>query len=236
MSIKARLKIGYVFIDKRVPLLGYLIWAAYRKLTYYRPRLISGKNNQIIKRGAVLNSVKFDIKGDNNIIEIGTRSVLNNVTFYIRGDNHRIVIGENCQFRKGSLIWLEDYNCELHIGQKTTFQNVHIAITEPGSKVMIGNDCLFAYDIDIRTGDSHSIIDSVTSKRVNYAENITIGNHVWLAAHSVVLKGVEIADNSVVATGAIITKPSTESNVVLAGNPAKVVKTGVSWTRNRTYH
>ena len=36
--------------------------------------------------------------------------------------------------------------------------DVHIAVTEPGSKVQIGKECMFANDIDIRTGDSHSIL------------------------------------------------------------------------------
>jgi len=236
MSIKARFKNGYHYLDKKAPFFGYLIRVVYTRLRSISPKFISGKNNQVIKKYAVLNSVKFDIKGDNNLLEIGPRSLLNNVTFYIRGDNHHIVIGEDCQFRNGSVIWLEDNNCELHIGPKTTFQDVHIAITEPGSKIMIGGDCLFAYDIDIRTGDSHSIIDSVTDKRVNHAGNITVGNHVWVAAHSIILKGTEIADHSVVATGAIITKPFLEPNAVLAGNPAKIVKTGITWTRDRTYN
>jgi len=44
---------------------------------------------------------------------------------------------------------------------------VHIAVTE-NSKVLIGEDCMLANDIDIRTGDSHSVIDMETGERLNF--------------------------------------------------------------------
>lgn len=198
-----------------------------------RFRSVSGKKNKIIKKYAILNRVKFDIKGDNNYIEFKKGSVLSNVKFFIRGNNHHITIGEDCQFRNGGSIWIEDNRCTLKVGAKTTFQDVHIAITEDDSSVSIGEDCLFAYDIDIRTGDSHSILDAASGKRVNSAQDVLIEDRVWVAAHSVILKGASIASDSVVGTGSIVTKQFPQTGVILAGNPAKIIKTGVSWLRQR---
>jgi acetyltransferase-like isoleucine patch superfamily enzyme len=42
-----------------------------------------------------------------------------------------------------------------------------------------------------------------------------------------------IADHSVVGTGSVVTKPSPEPGVILAGNPARVVKQGISWSRTK---
>ncbi len=109
---------------------------------------------------------------------------------------------------------------------------VHIAVTEPGSKVVVGEECMFANDIDIRTGDSHSILDAATGKRINFAENVTIGDHVWVASHAIILKGVEIGADSVVAAGSIVTK-SCAPGSLLAGNPARVIREGISWKRER---
>lgn len=92
---------------------------------------------------------------------------------------------------------------------------------------------MFAYDIDVRTGDSHAIVDAQTGARINHARDIRIGNHVWIAAHCIILKGVSIADNSVVGTGSVVA-PVHEEGVIVAGNPAKIVKRGISWTRSRT--
>ena len=52
---------------------------------------------------------------------------------------------------------------------------------------------------------------------------IKIGNKVWLGGQSVILKNCQIGDKSVVAFRAVVTK-NFPKNVVIAGNPAKIVK------------
>jgi len=195
-------------------------------------RSIHGRDNIFQMEGAQLSNVELDIIGDRNRILVGEGSQLINLKFHIRGSDHLIDIGKNCRITRGGLFWMEDNECELHIGQGTTMVEVHIAVTEPHSQVVIGEDCMFANDIDLRTGDSHSILDGATGERINFAENITIGQHVWVAAHAILLKGIEIGENSVIASGAIVTK-SCEPGSLLAGNPARAIKTGISWKRER---
>lgn len=50
-----------------------------------------------------------------------------------------------------------------------------------------------------------------------------IKDNVWIGMGAVILKGVTIGENSVVAAGAIVTK-DVPPNVVVAGNPAQIVK------------
>jgi len=151
--------------------------------------------------------------------------------FRIRGDDHSIYIGKNCRFHQGSNIWLVGFGGRLDIGEGTTFEKVHLAVSEPDSAITIGRGCMFAYDIDVRTGDSHAILDRVTNDRINNPEDVRIGNHVWVAAHSRILKGVTIPDDSVVATGSIVTKKFTQKGIIIAGNPARMVKEGINWAR-----
>jgi acetyltransferase-like isoleucine patch superfamily enzyme len=193
---------------------------------------IRGNRNVFRAEEVKLNNVELDILGDDNQIIIGKGGALTNVRFRLRGSGHRIEFGENCRISRGAVLWFEDENGLLQVGSNTTMVEVHIAVTEPGSKVIIGEDCMFANDIDLRTGDSHSVIDMSTGERLNYPDNIKIGRHVWIAPHSVILKGVNIGENSIVATGAVVTK-SFEPGVIIAGNPAKMIKAGVSWSRNR---
>ena len=136
-----------------------------------------------IDKSAFLKNCRFDVVGNNNVIEIGQSSILNKVLFHIRGNNNKIKLGENVKFNNGGSFWIEDDHGEALIGENTTSVETHFVVTEPYSKIHIGKDCMLAYDIDIRTGDSHSIIDSITNERINYAQNIDIGNHVWIAAH-----------------------------------------------------
>lgn len=196
-------------------------------------RTIRGSNNHIEYRRSSLQNVRFDICGNNNRIHIADDCVLNNVIFSIRGDNHRRDIANGCKFNQGGHLWIEDNDCALNIGRASTFENVHIAVTEPGSRIDIGEDCMFAYDIDVRTGDSHAIISESTGKKINHAKDIRIGNHVWVAAHCILLKAVDIADNCVVATGPVVTRSCETQGTVMGGNPAQALKDGITWSRNR---
>lgn len=225
-------------IVKQNPILRSMALRIINKQLYNKVhKKIKGKNNKIqYNIYSVLNDVEFNINGNNNQIDIGDNCYLYNVKFYIRGNNHKISIGNNVLFHHGSSIWFEDKCGSLAIGDNTTFEDVHIAVTEPNSTVRIGNDCMFAYDIDIRTGDSHSIIDLKTNKRTNFAKNVSFGNHIWVAAHCLILKGCSIPDGCVVATGSVLTKSIESTDTVVAGNPAKIVKNGISWERERIYN
>ena len=62
---------------------------------------------------------------------------------------------------------------------------------------MLGGNCV------IRDSDGHAVMDMDAkgfNKRQKSAK-VTIGNHVWLANNSSVLKGVDIADNVILAYG-----------------------------------
>jgi acetyltransferase-like isoleucine patch superfamily enzyme len=196
-------------------------------------RSIHGRGNIFQAEGASFSNLELDIVGDDNSIVIGAGSRFNNVRFLVRGSGHRIEFGSHCKISRGGLFWFEDEGCTLQVGRNTSMVDVTIAVTEPGSKTTIGEDCMFANDIDIRTGDSHSIVDPASGRRLNPAADVVIGNHVWIAPHVVVLKGVSIGENSVVATGSVVTK-SGGAGVILGGNPAVEIKSGISWSRART--
>jgi len=211
------------------------VGGAARRLLFGEPavsKTIRGTGNLFQAEGARLSNVELDIVGDRNRITIGEGCIFYNLKFHIRGSNHVIEIGKNCRFTRSGLIWLEDDGCTLSIGQGTTMVDATLAVTEPGSRIAIGEECMFANDIDVRCGDSHAILDAASGKRINYAEDVTIGRHVWIAAHTVILKGVTIGENSVIASGAIVTR-SCDPGSILAGNPAKVIRSGISWQRER---
>lgn len=234
--MKKNLKKLYQDIDSSYPLISSLIRKFFHRKAFTSNRhIIHGSNNTISYGDAILTHVTFDIKGDDNKIEINEGSVLRNVTFNIRGNGHRVVINRGCRFNRGGNIWFRDSCCILTIGENSTFEDVHLALTEPNSQITIGRDCMFAYDIDVRTGDSHSIISQESNERINYAEDITVGNHVWVAAHSIILKGSTIPDNSVIATGSVVTKKYSKQGIIIGGNPAKLIKDGITWSKKRTY-
>ena len=56
-----------------------------------------------------------------------------------------------------------------------------------------------------------------------YAKPITFGNNVWIGGSAIVNPGVRVGNNVVIASGAVVTK-DVPDNVVVGGNPAKVIK------------
>lgn len=214
-----------LFLAMRFGSFGYL--RGFRKK-------IRGNNNSLaIGEGITVLNTVIDVDGNNNRIEIGGLSTLNNVTIFVRGDNHTIKIGESVVFNLSGCLWVEDSGGVLEIGRESTFEQVHLAVTEPGARLIIGKDCMVANDVDLRTGDSHSIIDATTGKRINQAKDVTIGDHVWIGSHVSILKGANVAPNSIVGTRSLVTRAFTEPGVVLGGIPAKVLRTKVNWRRPR---
>lgn len=100
-------------------------------------------------------------------------------------------------------------------------------LMSPGSRIsasdeiIIGDGTMFANGAYVTDSDWHQLYDR--TERSPRVTPVHIGPNVWLGDHSTVLKGVTIGENSVVAAGAVVTR-DVPANVVVAGNPAAVVK------------
>jgi acetyltransferase-like isoleucine patch superfamily enzyme len=58
---------------------------------------------------------------------------------------------------------------------------------------------------------------------------IIIGNRVWIGNNVFIYKGVEIGENSVIASNSVVKGKFNEENVLIAGNPARIVRRNVFW-------
>lgn len=88
-------------------------------------------------------------------------------------------------------------------------------------EIRIGHSVMMANGTYITDSDWHGLYDR--TQRIPEDTPVIIGDNVWLGDHCTVLKGVTIGDNSVVAAGAVVSR-DVPPNVVVAGNPARVVK------------
>lgn len=190
------------------------------------------KGNFIVLKSAFLKKTKIRIDGKNNLVFIHPENRLNNCLLHVSGNNCQIIIGEHCILSNVEL-WIEDDGGKIEIGYRTTIEGGHIAATE-GKSISIGEDCMFSHRIEIRNGDSHAIYDNESKQRINTAQSIVVGNHVWLGADVKILKGASIADNSIVATAAIVTSQFEDCNAMYGGIPAKKIKEGIVWIRERS--
>lgn len=90
--------------------------------------------------------------------------------------------------------------------------------------IEIGKGCAISDNVCIADSDSHCI----DGKMEKVMAPIIIGDHVWIGKNVTVLKGVRIGDGAVVGAGAVVTK-DVPCNMVVAGNPAKPIKTITKW-------
>lgn len=191
------------------------------------------KENQIINKADGL--IYWDIIGKNNVIEINEHCHLVGLLIRIRGDYNKLVINNNCVFGPDNSIWMEGEGCSVTIGANTTATRLlHINAQEDGSKIEIGEDCMFSNHIIIRTSDSHPIFDLKSGERINKPKNIRIGNHVWVAPNTKIMKGAIIEDNCIIGSDTTVSH-HVSSNSLYVGRPGKVVKDNIYWTREKLF-
>ncbi len=118
--------------------------------------------------------------------------------------------------------WFMRQGVNLVGGGKGTYINSNIAINEP-HLITIGTGTTIAGNVEFVTHDNS--ISKVLSDTTDLFGKIIIGNNCFIGARSVILYGVTIADNVIVAAGSVVTKSINDNNVIVAGNPAKIVST-----------
>jgi acetyltransferase-like isoleucine patch superfamily enzyme len=96
--------------------------------------------------------------------------------------------------------------------------------------ITFGSDCLVSWDVLILDVDGHAVITEGEDPKP-MAAPIVLGDRVWIGTRASVLKGVRLADDVVVAAGAVVTRSENESRVLLGGVPAGVLRRGVQWQR-----
>ncbi|MGC9665948.1 sugar O-acetyltransferase [Planosporangium sp. 12N6] len=113
-----------------------------------------------------------------------------------------------------------DYGYQIHIGART-FANFGLVALDVAT-ITIGDDVQIGPNVQLLT-PTHPVEPGPRRAKLEAAKPITIGDNVWLGGGAIVLPGVTIGENSVVGAGAVVTR-DLPANVVVAGNPARVIR------------
>ena len=89
--------------------------------------------------------------------------------------------------------------------------------------ITIGDNVTISHSVDFITHDNS--VCKIYGTYNDIYGRITVGDNCFIGAHSVLMYGVTIADNVIIAAGSVVTKSITESNVIVAGCPAKIIGT-----------
>jgi len=122
---------------------------------------------------------------------------------------------------------------------KYTYGTPNILWSNPNAKLVVGNFCSIAANVNIYLGGNHRT-DWVTTypfghhykNKFNYFNgnghpctkgDVTIGNDVWIGANVTIMSGVSIGDGVVIANNSHVVK-NAEPYTIIGGNPAKKIK------------
>lgn len=112
-----------------------------------------------------------------------------------------------------------DHGLSIRVG-RNVFVNHGCTLNDIGG-IEIGDDVMLGPNVSLLT--SGHPLDPATRRRAITAAPIRLGNNVWIGASAIVLQGVTIGDDSVVAAGAVVTR-DVPAGVLVAGVPARVVR------------
>lgn len=117
-----------------------------------------------------------------------------------------------------------DFNCDngknIHVGRDIIINyNVTILDIAP---VHIGDWCLIGPNTLIATVN-HPISPAGRRKRLGIGKPVTIGNDVWIGGNCVILPGVTIGNNVIVAAGAVVSH-DIPNNCIVGGVPAIIIR------------
>lgn len=93
--------------------------------------------------------------------------------------------------------------------------------------IVIGDNCLFSWDILVMDTDFHSIKDT-EGNILNPDHLINIEDHCWIGCRSTILKGARIPKNSVIAANSVVTSMLCEENAIYSSN-SKILKHDIEW-------
>lgn len=207
-------------------------WGTREKLRRLGSKVtVEGEGNVLDLGKARLHGARIEVRGNQNVVRFHPTCKLVNVSFRLVGDNLRVELGESVKISRWGEFLLMGTDAEIQIGPHTTVEGARF-IAHSGTSLEVGADCMLASDVEMRTSDEHSILDAASGDRINLDKSVRIGDHVWFGARSVVLKGVRIGANSVIATGSIVSR-DLGPGVVAGGVPAKEIRHGVTWDRRR---
>ncbi|MFZ3137583.1 MAG: acyltransferase [Thermodesulfovibrionales bacterium] len=132
----------------------------------------------------------------------------------------KVIIGDDVVCDDRVTPYTHSREAIIRIGNKVFLNGTRFGSAK---SITVGSECILA-DCRIMDTDFHSLSkDRHSDDAPVKIIPVYIGDNVWIGGQAAILKGVTIGENSVVGFGAVVVSSIAE-NVVVAGNPAKIIK------------
>lgn len=156
-------------------------------------------------------------------------TIPDSILIHFQGKQNSLTIGRNIIVEKLAVVFGNKGVCRIGAGTDV----IDAYFTVSGACLSIGEDCLLASGIMIRSHDGHHIFDLNTHKRINYPKDVVIGDHVWIGQNASILAGAKIGKGSVVGA-CTVTSGQFGEHQIIAGCPARVIREHICWSKDAT--
>lgn len=179
---------------------------------YHKAKIHVGKNVTLKLEG------RLKVGNDNSLPSVSLLSI--NLWF---DENSTVKFGKSVCIGPGVNLIVKK-GAKVSIGSHTYFaSDCHIEST---NELDIGSNCAISWGVTILDSDHHVITYPDVKEKLN---KVHVSDNVWIGCNVTLLKGTSIGKGSVVAAGSIV-KGTFPPNSLIGGNPAKLLRTGVSWS------
>ena len=111
-------------------------------------------------------------------------------------------------------------NLDFHVDDLDNFQSGNCYFQAYDASIHIGHGTYIAPGVGLITSN-HDVYN--LDQRSDVAD-VIIGKDCWIGMNSIVLPGVVLGDHTVVGAGSVVTHSFPKGFIVIAGNPARVIR------------
>lgn len=201
------------------------------KTLYYNYRFFSineaiclpvfiGKNTHFYGNGKLVLQNKENL--ENAKIYIGVKALKwmeNSANTVIYNDGLITLESNNIFIGSGSHIEVSK-NAELYLGNEFNITGKSTILCN--RKISFQRDVLISWDTLFMDSDAHTVVDE--NGKINYDDEINVGNHVWIGAKSTVLSGTNIEDENVIGCNSVVKGNCNEKNLYMLECQQKKLK------------
>lgn len=194
-------------------------------------------NRLAMKPSQLPSSIKLKVLGNDNTLIFHAPFSPHHLSIIIFSEAHH----NHLEF--GAIPPGTSYNADIHvtapfgdmkIGAQTGIGGLTLVLC--GGKCHIGENCMLSDQITIWTHDSHCLIDMDTGDLINgNARGVEIGNDCWIGQGAALTKNAVLPPHTVVGLKSVVTRMFSEEYTVLTGQPARVARRNVTWSRQREW-
>lgn len=167
------------------------------------------------------------------------KNLKGDISVNFNGDNATLYIGDNCDLKQLQ-IRSRQHNDFVAIGEEVSIAGNSIWVSGYGAgnstpAIIVGDDCMFSFDVTIRNSDAHPIFSTRTDLQINEPTGLVhLEPHVWVGEHASILKDTTVGACSIIALGSTVTKDVSRFSTAM-GVPARATQlSDAYWARDHS--